>query len=274
MSLLFLIIKTLIIVVFLVMFLRTNKPAWGIGLLTVTSAILLDTFLSTLGRDQMMEDLGFFLYIIAGALLAGATIWLWAILKEFAFHQEKKQDGDGTVAISETINNDIEESQQGEPIDQQPEVGQMWFESSDINLLDLMFDLGWNDEDVAKLYVANDQFFASVFDLARERGQTEELKLAVERIKQPIPRENLPRLEKLKKESPPTILRQYLICHYTNSELDQMIEELDLAESSSEQKIKNEKVRYLLTDLYQANRIDELIEMMQTEPNGEREKHQ
>lgn len=274
MSLLFLIIKTLIIVVFLVMFLRTNKPAWGIGLLTVTSAILLDTFLSTLGRDQMMEDLGFFLYIIAGALLAGATIWLWAILKEFAFHQEKKQDGDGTVAISETINNDIEESQQGEPIDQQPEVGQMWFESSDINLLDLMFDLGWNDEDVAKLYVANDQFFASVFDLAWERGQTEELKLAVERIKQPIPRESLPRLEKLKKESPPTILRQYLICHYTNSELDQMIEELDLAESSSEQKIKNEKVRYLLTDLYQANRIDELIEMMQTEPNVEREKHQ
>ncbi|NIT55544.1 MAG: hypothetical protein GWN00_04710, partial [Aliifodinibius sp.] len=73
MSTLILIIKIALVIFFLVMFLRGNKLVWGIGLLTVTSAVLLDTFLGTFNREQMMEELGFFFYVLSGSIFAGAA---------------------------------------------------------------------------------------------------------------------------------------------------------------------------------------------------------
>ncbi len=81
MSQFFLIAKIVVVAFFLIMFLRGNKLIWGIGLLTVTSAILLDTFLSTFGRDEILDTLGFFFFVIGGMLFAGAAIWLWAVLR-------------------------------------------------------------------------------------------------------------------------------------------------------------------------------------------------
>ena len=45
-----LIFKILIILIFLVMFMRRPSLAWGVGLLTVTTAVLLDTVLGTFDR--------------------------------------------------------------------------------------------------------------------------------------------------------------------------------------------------------------------------------
>ena len=84
MSLPFLILKIVLVALFLVMFLRTNKAIWGIGLLTVTTAILLDTLLSTFSREEILTELGFFFYIIAGALFAGAAIWFWGLVKDLS----------------------------------------------------------------------------------------------------------------------------------------------------------------------------------------------
>ena len=98
MSLLILITKSILVAFFLVMFLRSAKPVWGIGLLTVTSAILLDTFLGTFGRDEMLEELGFFYYVIAGALFAGATVWLWVMLRPVVTGATRKTTKDSTPA--------------------------------------------------------------------------------------------------------------------------------------------------------------------------------
>ncbi|MEZ4594930.1 MAG: hypothetical protein R3D55_27875, partial [Chloroflexota bacterium] len=57
--------------VFLFMFWRRPSLKWGVGLLTVTSAVLLDTFLGTFNREEMLAQFGFFFYIIAGLLLGG-----------------------------------------------------------------------------------------------------------------------------------------------------------------------------------------------------------
>jgi hypothetical protein len=59
-------LKLLIVLIFLVKFLRRPSVVWGIGLLTVTTAVLLDTLLGTFDRDALLGELGFFFYIIAG----------------------------------------------------------------------------------------------------------------------------------------------------------------------------------------------------------------
>ena len=81
MNIVILIAKVAIVLFFLFMFLRSDKLVWGIGLLTVTSAILLDTFLSTFGREEMVASLGFFFYVIAGVIFVGAAIWFWLVVR-------------------------------------------------------------------------------------------------------------------------------------------------------------------------------------------------
>jgi hypothetical protein len=54
---------------------------WGIGLLTVTSAALLDTLLGTFNREELLAELGFFFYVISGVLLAGAATWFWGVVQ-------------------------------------------------------------------------------------------------------------------------------------------------------------------------------------------------
>jgi hypothetical protein len=264
MSLLFLIAKSLLIILFLVMFLRSNKPAWGIGLLTVTSAILLDTLLGTLGRAQMLEELGFFFYIIAGALFAGATIWLWAIIKDFAFTPKKGTNaGDSSTDSGPVVSDGLNRHREDVVDIHRPIIDGLQGELSHDDLLDLIFDLGWFDEDLTLLQGENNRFINSIIGLAEDRGQLESLKLASKRIITPIPPENLPRLEKLKQDSPPTLLRHFLLANYTLVEVEQMIEELDVDDDIGIGKLKNSNVRYLLSDLYQKNRIGALIELMQ-----------
>ena len=130
MSLLFLISKTLLIVFFLVMFLRTNKPAWGIGLLTVTSAILLDTFLGTLGREEMLEELGYFFYIIAGALFAGATIWFLAIMKEFAIPPNKAKEVDDASKITDPEGHEFSDPSEDVIDNHRPIIDRLRFDSA------------------------------------------------------------------------------------------------------------------------------------------------
>ncbi len=262
----FLIAKSLLIILFLVMFLRTNKPAWGIGLLTVTSAILLDTLLGTLGREQMLEELGFFFYIIAGALFAGATIWFWAIVKDFVFAPKKAAETDD-VSTDSGPESDGLDSHREDMIDSHRQIiDRLQGNFTHDDLLDLIFDLGWFDDDLGLLQDENERFLISIIGMAEHRGQLDSLKLASDRMTTPIPPENLPRLEKLKHDSPPTLIRHFLLANYTLAELERMIEELDVDDDIGISRLKNNNVRYLLSDLYQKNRIGALIELMQQSP--------
>ena len=64
-----LILKLLIVAVFLVMFLRKPTLTWGVGLLCVTTAVLLDTLLGTFDTMALLAEMGFFFYVIAGVLV-------------------------------------------------------------------------------------------------------------------------------------------------------------------------------------------------------------
>ncbi|MCO5180917.1 MAG: hypothetical protein M9896_12815, partial [Candidatus Promineofilum sp.] len=75
------ILKLLVVLIFLIMFIRRPSVVWGIGLLTVTTAVLLDTLLGTFNRDELLAELGFFFYVISGVLLAGAAAWFWGVVR-------------------------------------------------------------------------------------------------------------------------------------------------------------------------------------------------
>jgi hypothetical protein len=130
------------------------------------------------------------------------------------------------------------------------------------DVLDLIFDLGINENDVMTLDQNLNQLIINTMDWADAHGQAGALALAVERILTPIPPENLPRLEKITADSPVTILRQYLLAHYALAQLAQMADTLELDWEQIGSGSKKEKVRSLLLYLMRRNRLPELVDLM------------
>jgi hypothetical protein len=265
-----LIIKSVIVILFLAMFLRRPRVLWGIGLLTVTTAILLDTFLGTFGREEMLAELGFFFFIISGALFSGAAAWAWGLLRPLTMTRSAgtiftELDTRPAMDNAETLDDqsmlpDIESST---AVDRQMLFDEIRNRLGREDVIDLIFDLSINENDVMTVNQDMNQLIINTMDLVAQRGQDGDLALAVERILTPIPPERLPRLERISPDSPPTILRHFLLAHYELSRLQQIANDLDIDWEEIGVGGKKEKVRNLLLYLYRRNRVDELIAVIQ-----------
>ncbi|MFZ1399194.1 MAG: hypothetical protein WAS33_19980, partial [Candidatus Promineifilaceae bacterium] len=130
------------------------------------------------------------------------------------------------------------------------------------DVLDLLFDLAIQDNEVMNLQQEMHQLIINIMELTAQRGQTGQLALAVERILTPPAPEALPRLEKISLESPPTILRHYLLAHYDLEKLQKTAVTLGIDWEQLAIASKKSKVRDLLHYLYRRNRVDELIDLM------------
>lgn len=251
------ILKLTVVAVFLVMFLRASKVVWGVGLITVTSALLLDTLLGTFGREQIQSELGFFFYVIAGALVGGAALWLWGVLRPLigadsavgaeafaagtsvamAMAQPGATERELIAAINERLNpNDVR---------------------------DLIFDLELSENEVMLPYAPMEQSITRLVTVAAAEGKTDALALAVERTLTPVPAENLPRREMLSTASPPTVLRHFLLAHYSIAQLDDLARSLGIDTEQLETTTKKDFVRALLLYVIHRNRLDELIAAIQ-----------
>ncbi|MCB9419499.1 MAG: hypothetical protein H6667_06835 [Ardenticatenaceae bacterium] len=254
----YLILKLLIIVVALIFFLRRPNFVWGIGLLSVTTAVLLDTFLGIFNRETILADLGFFFYIISGVLFAGATLWAWGILWPLlgvsVETAPNKAGGDDTAVKPEK-----KTPKSGAAFDRQMLYDEIRQRLGREDVLDLIFDLGLNENDVMAPGQDMNQLIINIMDEAEENGQSGALALAVERILTPPPPENLPRLEKIDAASPATILRHYLLAHFNLEQLQQMATGLGIDWDELDTGNKKTKVRSLLLYLYRRNRIHHLI---------------
>jgi hypothetical protein len=256
-------LKIVVIVIFLIMFLRRPSVTWGIGLLSVTTAVLLDALLGTFNGAALRAELGFFYFIIAGALFGGATIWLWGLLLPFVNPVR-------TIPSMETAESQPQQVKQTSKIEQQNVDGvdsQMLYEEIQRrfgreDVLDLIFDLDINENDIMTIDQDMNQLIINIMDFAIQNGKTSALSLAVERILTPLPPDYLPRLENIGPDSPPTILRQYLLAHYTLLELEKTTGELDIDWEQLDAGAKREKVRSLLQYLYRRNRITDLLNLM------------
>jgi hypothetical protein len=135
------------------------------------------------------------------------------------------------------------------------------------DVLDLLLDLSIQDNEVMNLHQDMQQLIINIMELTAQRGQTGQLALAVERILTPPAPETLPRLEKISLDSPPTILRHYLLAHYDLEKLQKTAVTLGVDWEQLTITSKKSKVRDLLQYLYRRNRIDELISLMQANSN-------
>ncbi len=256
-------LKLLIIVIFLIMFLRRPSVTWGIGLLTVTTAVLLDALLGTFNGAALREELGFFYFVIAGSLFAGAAVWLWGLMLPFV-NPLKRQAPAEIIEPQRQLetNHSASEAQDIDSIDSQMLYEEIHNRFGREDVLDLMFDLGINENDVMTIDQDMNQLIINIMDVARQNGQTSALALAVERILTPLPPDHLPRLEKIGADSPRTILRQYLLANYNLVELEQISGDLGIDWEMLDAGAKREKVRSLLQYLYRRNRINELVDLM------------
>jgi hypothetical protein len=261
-----LVLKFIAIIFFLIMFLRKPSLVWGIGLLTVTTAVLLDTLLGTFDREALVAEMGFFYFIIAGALFAGAALWLWGLLLPKI---RPASTTSSTISVPEEIvlpssSSPTKKTSGSENFaDRQMLYQEIRQRFGREDVLDLMFDLEINENDVLSVDQDMNQLIINIMDYAESTGQCDEMALAVERILTPPPADHLPRLERIQADSPPTILRQYLLANYSLNELQQMAANLNIDWEQLDAGAKREKTRSLLQYIQRRNRLDELVDLMQ-----------
>ena len=284
---LILIFKLLVVVVFLVAFLRRPSLGWGVGLVSVTTAVLLDTIFGTFNAVLLREQLGFFYYILSGSLMGGMIFWVLAVLRPYLPQTTTKpaaQPAKQAVVADTVIEEEIVAEETpilAEPQtiipeaiylprdEQDPEYDrQMLYEQirdrfSRDDVLDLMFDLEINENEVITINQDMNDLIVNIMDTAQERNRTAALALAVERILTPPAPETLPRLEKINASSPPTILRHYLLAYYDLEKLQKMSIALGVDWEQLANGSKKTKVRELLLYLYRRNQVDELVALIQ-----------
>ena len=252
-------LKLLVVLFFLVMFLRRTNLVWGIGLLTATSALLMDTLLGVFDQDAIQAELGFFYYIISGGIFAGAALWLWGLLRPILGSEPAaKLPAFRPAAEPPPATND-----QDAGVDRQMLFEQIKTRLSPGDVRDLIFDLELNENDVLAPGERMTTTVTRLMDRAAQERKMGDLALAVERILTPIPPESLPRREKLGVDSPPTVLRHYLLAHYSQNEIAGMATALDVDWERLDARNKKTLARELLLYISRRNRMDELIALIQ-----------
>lgn len=267
----FLIVELALVLIFLLMFLRRPSLVWGVGLLTVTTAVLLDTFFRTFSRADLIDEFGFFFYLIAGLLVGGMAVWAWGMLRPvrestavqpapIAPPMPAPTGGKGTAVIPPPLPELPDDPNAA--FDRQMLYDEIRQRFGREDILDLMFDLGLSEADVVTTDQNLNQLIVNIMDRAQANGQSADLALAVERILTPISPDLLPRPDKINIHSPRPILRYYLLANYNLTELRQMAAHLGLDWEQLGSDNKKAKVRDFLLYLYRRNRLDELITLL------------
>ncbi|MFT5194714.1 MAG: hypothetical protein ACI9EW_002396 [Cellvibrionaceae bacterium] len=274
-------LEIIIIIIFLVMFFRQTNIIWAVGLLTATSAVLLDVVLSIFGSDTTLASLGLWAQILGGLAFGGAAFWLWGILQPYlnngsspsAFSSPAETNEYASIQSADDPNSEqlLSRRAVGMRNDSSEYDRHLLFDQIRKNLgpedvLDLIFDLEMIENELISPTKNMNQTIINVMDMAHERDQMGDLALAVERILTPVPPDHFPRLSRITVESPPTILRRYLLMFYNLEMLEEMSNALEIDWERLGLGSKQQKVRNLLLWIRRRNRMPELIEAMHARP--------
>ncbi|MFK7801557.1 MAG: hypothetical protein AB8G95_08005 [Anaerolineae bacterium] len=285
---LLLILEIIVIIFFLVMFFRQTNLVWAVGLLTASTAVLLNVTLNVFGNGANIASLGLWTQILGGLTFGGAAFWLWGLLQPNmgsgsvnatapAYgappHSNSPAPVVGVRSIMDEVDSDLTLSERA--VSMRNETSEhdrhLLFDQIKHNLgpediLDLIFDLEMAENEVIAPTKDMKQTIINIMDLAFERDLMSDLALAVERILTPVPPDHFPRLSRITVESPPTILRRYLLMFYDLDVLEEIAEALEIDWQRLGLSSKQQKVRNLLLWVRRRNRMSELIEVMQARP--------
>ena len=275
---LFLIVQIIVIIFFLVMFYRQPNLTWAVGLLTVATAVLLSVIVSIFRLEEAMAETGLWQQVIRGLAVGGAAFWLMSLLWPQLNDGLSSAQGSADVSkvrLQAAVQPDSEQllsrravgmSNEGSEYDRQLLFDQIMQNLSPEDVLDLIFDVEMAENEVVSPTRDMQQTVYNIIDLAQEREQMGDLALAVERILTPVPPDHFPRLSRINTDSPPTILRRYLLTFYSLAELEEMTNELEIDWERLGIGSKQQKVRNLLLWVRRRNRSAELIEVMHARP--------
>lgn len=252
------VVKIALVVFFLQAFLRRGRPAWAVGLLAVTTAVLLDSLASTWGRERLLEELGFFTYVVGGMLLSGTAFWLWEVLRPEG--QVSRASARFVPARPAAVAGSAREQA---AVDRQMLYDEIRAHLGPDDVLDLVFDLGLNENDVINPGQDMPRVIVALMDEAERLGRLGALGQAVERVLKPLPAQNLPRREKLSPESPPTLLRQFLVANYSLPELQAIAADVGVNWEELGDGPKKTRVRHLLLYLMRRNQLPRLLTRLQ-----------
>jgi len=202
-------------------------------------------------------------------LMAGAAFWLWSILPS-GWRAARVADESVTPVVTVQRFESVEPPQTKSAgvetaFDRRMLQRQMRERLSPDELLDVIFDLGWSENEVVYYAQDNYQLIERIIERAEKQGQIGDLTLAVERVLTPIPRETLPRLEKLSPASPPTIIRHYVLANYDLAGLQDLASKLGIDWEALGGNNKNSKTRNLLLHLDRRSRLPEFIDLLKAE---------
>lgn len=259
------ILKVLIVVGFLIYFFRRPSVISAIGLLTVTTAVLLDTILGTFDREALIGQLGFFFYLLSGLIVGGAAVWLAAVTRPFWGGQPLLQDAVTEYKTPPLVKRPLAEATDDHnhsPIDRQMLYDDMRTRLGYDDLFDLMYDLEIYENDIMTLPQDVTELMVSIMDYCQERGMDHQLALAVERIITPPPPDHMPRLNKITVDSPPTIVRHFLLANFSLADLQRIAQLLDIDWEQLNRHNKKVFVRNLLRHVERHNETPRLLEAM------------
>lgn len=265
----FFFLKIILILLFLALFWWRANWVWGIGLLTVATAVFIDTFLAIFGREELLAQMGFFYYVVAGLIVGGMAIWLWGMVQPLLGLTLATVQVPAPAAISPAAPlNQRAASMSNTPSehDRQLLFNQIWQNLSADDVLDLLFDLNISENEVIAPGYNMTTIIHNTMDLAQARNQMSDLALGVERILTPVPPDHLPRLEKLSVDTPPTVLRRYILSFYFLDQIEKLAEQLEVDWELLGLGSKQNKVRHLLLHLRRRNRLAEFIDLLKANP--------
>lgn len=267
------ILKILVVLGFFVYFLRRPSFLSGIGLLTVATAVLLDTLIGTFNREETIAQLGFFFYVLSGLIVAGAAIWLVGVTRPLWGQQPLLQNHVTELKSPPIVTKPapaLVDELNDTPIDKQMLYDEMHTRLGFDDLLDLMYDLQIYENYVMQMPQPATNLIVNIMDYAEANGLNHQLALAVERIITPPPPDHMPRLDKITIESPPTILRHFLLANYSFDNLIRLANVLNVDWEQLSRHNKKMFVRELLLHLERRNETPQLIATMHdmAQPEG------
>ncbi len=250
------IIRFIIVLLFLLIFVIRGSRVWSIGLMTVSVAVLLDA-----ARARgFLADIGYFDYVLWGLLVGGAFLWIvglfWAT------------DSADTLPNAPTAQPLRGRATKNKAFDSKMLFEQIRTNLSPDDVRDLIFDLDLNENDVLNPALDMPSVIVGLLNLAEETGKTGTLAMDVERILTPLPKDSLPRLEKLSAESPPALIRQTIIAHHSLAELEALAKKMDV-DWEELHGGKKQRVRQLLLHLKRHNRLEVLLDYLKEKDEPE-----
>ena len=210
-------IELVIITFFFIMFYRRSNLVWAVGLLTASTAVLLNVALTIFGNDVTLDSLGLWGQILGGLAFGGAAFWLWGLLQPnmsidnstspSAFTSLASKNGLGAGAVDAASEQLLSKRAAGMRNDSSEYDRHLLFDQIKKNLgpediLDLLFDLEFAENEVIAPTKDMNQTIINIMDMANENELMGDLALAVVRILTAVPPDHFPRLSRITVESP------------------------------------------------------------------------